>query len=309
MGRYALSLVIPVGPHDSDSLENLLASIDRQAFPKAQLEVLICREGNSEEARASGIRQAQGDIIACLDADNQLLGFEFLRRLWEAASQPDVVGAYPSHYAWFADDPPLNRYFALLGANDPLCWWLGHADRRSWLVAPRTERVVFGRSIPTLGSNGFFVKRRAIQSCLTGFPGHIDICERMRRAGYATYTIVDSVVWHHTGDTLLAWLKKRYCYVDTLYWQRAEERDWRMVGSALDVWHVATFALASLVVLPHLWLSLRGYRRVRDHAWLLHPALCSAITCLYALAAIRHLWRVLCRAPHAQRATGHSSPA
>lgn len=320
-----LSLIIPVGPHDDGPLRNLLASIDRQAFPKDQLEVLIMREGNSEEARARGIAQAQGEIIGCLDADNQLLGFTFLRDMVNAAGAPGSVGAYPSHYAWFADDPPLNRYFALLGVNDPLCWWLGKADRRSWLVAPRTERVVFGRSIPSLGTNGFFVKRSAIQPFLTGFPGHIDICERMRQAGYATYTVVDAVIWHRTGDSLLTWLKKRYRYVDTLYWQRVDARDWRMVRGPLDAWHVATFALASLVVLPHLWLSLRGYRRVRDPAWFLHFSCCSGITlvyglafarhllrlitCLYAVAAIRHLWRRLSPVPHVLRAMGRSSPA
>ena len=60
---YELTLVIPVGPHDDTALQNLRASIDRQAFPKERLEVIFCFEGNSEEARATGIRLAQGAII------------------------------------------------------------------------------------------------------------------------------------------------------------------------------------------------------------------------------------------------------
>lgn len=287
--RFALSLVIPVGPRDGPALERLLASIDRQAFPKDHLEVLLQYEGNSEEARAAGIAKAQGDIIGCLDADNQLLGFEFLSRMHTEAGLPGVVGAYPSHYAWMSSDPPLNRYFALLGVNDPLAWWLGKADRRSWLVAPRTEQLVFGGSLPTLGSNGFFVKRQAAQPFVAAWArSHIDGCEAMRAAGLDTYTLVDSVLWHHTGDSWWGYLRKRFTYALRHGFDPA--RRWHLVEPR-DLPRVALFGLASCLVLPHLWLSLRGYRRVRDVAWFLHPLVCGSLTCMYVLALVIHLAR------------------
>lgn len=287
--KYALSIVIPcASPRDPHLLE-LLASIERQSFPKERLEVLVMSQGNSEEARTAGILKARGTIIGCLDADNQLLGYETLQRLYDAASRWDVSGAYPSHYAWFSDDPPLNRYFALLGANDPLAWWLGKADRRSWLVAPGTGTVVFGRSIPTLGSNGFFVKRWIIQQFAAQGVGHIDTCELMRQAGHATYAVVDTVIWHKTGTTLWSWLRKRYHYARTLYFQQLPRRQWLMVASPRDWLLVGLFGVASLLLLPHLWLSVRGYRRVRDWSWLLHPVACLGLTCVYSLAWAQHV--------------------
>ena len=283
----SLSLVIPVGPHDDEALANLLASIDRQAFPKESLEVLLQYEGNSEEARAEGIRQATGDIIGCLDADNQLLGFEFLQHMVAAALQSDVCGVYPSHYAWFADDAPLNRLFALLGGNDPLALFLGKADRRSWLVAPRTERVVFRGSVPTLGSNGFFVKRECVQPYWWAWrSSHIDGCQVMADHGHGTYTVVDTVIWHRTGLTLGSWLKKRYTYAVTL---GLRPRRWRLVATVGDWLKCGLFLLLSLCLLPSLWVSGVGYRRHRDHSWWLLPLAAAGLACVYTVALAQHL--------------------
>mgnify|MGYP001592310291 CR=1 FL=1 len=132
-----LSLVIPVGPGDDASLQALLTSLQTQEYPQEQVEVLLIRQGNSEEAKAIGIQKAQGEIIGMLCTDNVLTTPDFLTQMVNAARQPGVVGAYTSHYAYVKKDTALNRYFALLGANDPLCWWLGKADRRSYLEERR----------------------------------------------------------------------------------------------------------------------------------------------------------------------------
>jgi hypothetical protein len=41
------------------------------------------------------------------------------------------------------------------------------------------------------------------------------------------------------------------------------------------------------VVVPHLYTALRGYGRVRDRAWFVHPVVCLMLTAVYGWAWMR----------------------
>ncbi len=294
-----LTVVIPSPTTEDPGLLRLLGDLGQQTFPKHRLEILVATTGSSEEARNRGIRHAQGHIIACLDTDNWLPTTDFLQRHYEAALTPGVTGAYPGRYAYRRSDPSLTRYFALLGANDPVAWWLKKADRDSALdpvAADRTIHFSTGR-IPTLGSNGFFAKRSCIHAHAEGPRGHIDVCEAMREAGHFTYVITEATIGHATGDCGLgSYLAKRLRYARAHYWHVRHPRRWRMVASVREVLSVLGFAVSSLLVLPSLWVSCRGARRVPDRAWLWHPAVCLSLTCVYTWltleASLSRWWSV-----------------
>ena len=118
-----LSIVIPAKDKNDPKLAELLQSIETQDFPKGEMEVLVITEGTSESAKAIGIRKAKGEVIGILASDNQIDDTTFLMIMYHSAL---VYGAaFPYSYEYYQEDDILNRYFALIGGNDPLAYYMG----------------------------------------------------------------------------------------------------------------------------------------------------------------------------------------
>lgn len=292
-----LSIIIPSKSREDANLKRLLKSLTQQSFK--DYEVLIETQGNSEEAKATAALRATGEIVAFFCTDNDLRDRDFLRTMVWYANDPQVTGAYTARYDYVQGDHPLSRYFALLGANDPLCWWLGKADRLSYLTGPRrTQLVTFDDDLPSLGDNGFFFRKASLQKVPitpATFGSCMCLCEDLKAQGEATYwRVAEQALWHRTGEGTWAYLTRRYHYVKTLYFAKQGIRRWRMVRTASDWARTLLFAIASLLLVPQLLVAVYGYRRVRDWSWFLAVPICFCLTLVYTylcLSSIRNsLW-------------------
>src|SRR3990167_9275262 len=117
-----LSLIIPAKDVNDRKLKDLLSSIHKQDFQAQEMEVLVITEGTSESAKAIGIRRAKGNVIGFLASDNELIGSDFLMSHYQNAL---FQGApYPLKYFHSMADDILNRYFVLIGGNDPLAYYM-----------------------------------------------------------------------------------------------------------------------------------------------------------------------------------------
>ncbi len=292
--KLDLSIVIPCGPEDQGLLEDLLFSIRHQTLPASKYEVIVVREGNSEEAKAIGIRKAHGQYVMLLCSDNYLVDDHFLETMLWAAKTQNTTGAYTLHYTYVPTDKPLSRYFALLGANDPLCWFLGKADRKPyWIKEDYLPHVVMLKDpIPSVGDNGFLIKRDTLMKVQprpeTFFP--MDVVEDLRRIGFARYTVVPMTsVWHRTGESVWLYFRKRFRYTKNLYFAQLHKRRWNMVKSTRDWVMTALFDLFSFLVLPQFLVSLYGFYKRRDWAWFLHAPVSFVLTFIYGVAWINHI--------------------
>lgn len=285
-----LDLVIPCRDKDDPLLAQFLASLQTQTYPAERMNVHLMFEGNPEEAKAYGIQACQGDVIGLFCTDNRLTYDGFLEEMVRATLRPDVIGAYTFRYAYDENDPILNRYFALLGANDPLCWWLEKADRYDYATYPETGVQHFPEAIPSIGDNGFFIKRQALQLVVKDPAQHfcIDAIEDLRRLGLYSYNVVPTYIHHQTGSSWSAYFQRRYRYVAELYFRDFAKRRWRMIDTRQDWLGLVSFVAASLLVLPHLPLVIAGYRKVPDKAWFLHPVICWLLVWVYGWAWLRH---------------------
>ena len=278
-----LSLVIPVRDINDPKLKELLRSIESQDFDKSQMETLIITEGTSESAKAIGIRKAKGEVIGILASDNELPDIYTLKVLVPMAKEHGAC--YSRHYHLRKSDNILNRYFSLIGGNDPLCFYMGKNDR---VPIFQKERIIpYGRSI---GDNGFFVRRELILNTDLDNYYHIDNSNEIK--GYIEATFFHET-WHKTGGNIFSFFAKRYRY--GLQHAFNKNRRWHLVDfrQPRDIWRLAWFILCSVTVMEPLFLSIRGYLKVKDKAWFMHPIVALGTVFTYGLLVLHLLVRML----------------
>jgi len=101
--------------------------------------------------------------------------------LTEPFQDREIAGTEPLYYTYREEDGYITRYCAMLGMNDPLCLFLGNYDRMCMVTGKWTEMPVIqedkgnyikieldDKKLPTIGANGFLVRRDALMGCSTG---------------------------------------------------------------------------------------------------------------------------------------------
>lgn len=274
-----LSVIITAKDKESGSLKMLLHSISLQTFKDYELDIVT--EGDSESAKAIGIRRARGEYICILSSDNYLNEKDFFALHVGVMDQlPHITGTYPGKYYYYPNDNMLNRYFSLMGCNDPVPFYLNKCDKSPYFSM---DRFMFGDQVPTIGDNGFFVRRELIMKSDLDHYYHIDNCEDLRKLGYVLYVITDATIWHRTANDFANFFRKRLHYADRF---NTKDRRWKMVRSK-DIPRLLFFIFATLTLVQPLWISIKGYRKIHDKAWFLHLPVCWATLGVYGIWTLK----------------------
>lgn len=274
-----LTIVIASRNVDDPKLKDLLKSIDEQEFPKEDIETLVITEGTSESAKAIGIRRAKGEVIGILASDNLLTHKNTLKSMETMALGFGAVTT--RRYYYTREDNLLNRYFSLMGGNDPLAFYMNKNDRLPHLKNLPIDPIKLVNK--TVGDNGFFVRKSLIQSTDLENYYHIDNANEINSDIYAMPFFE---IWHRTGGNILSFFVKRYSY--GLQHAFNKNRRWHLVDfrQQKDVWRLICFIIFTITIVQPLFLSIRGFLKIRDIAWFLHPLICLMTLFTYALLVL-----------------------
>lgn len=292
------SCVIPAKDENDPSLKNLIRKIRMQDFPQDEIETIVVTEGNSEEAKGKGISLAKGEIVGMFCCDNDITSPYLFSTVYQMISgNPYLTGVYTKHYAHRIDDNSLNRYFSLIGCNDPVMLYLNKADRKSYIEYSSSEVFTIERfinDIPSLGDNGFFFNREHLLLSDIDHFYPMDVCEDMRKKGLWYYGRMNNqFLWHRTTDNnLFAFLKRRFFYAESLFCDKIEERRWKAV-SKKDIPKLALFVLHSLMPIQPLSFSIVGFIHKRDFAWFWHPIVMLGFSIMYGVLTLKWLTKYL----------------
>jgi len=313
-----VTFAIPV-LNSARTLDLCLQAIREQDYPQEQIEIILADGGSTDATRAIAARYgvklldnprrtgeagkavavaaAAGEIVALVDSDNLLPDPGWLRRMVEPFADESIAASEPWEYTWRREDPAWTRYCALTGVNDPLCIYLGNYDRWNhargdWTRVPvRSEdrggylKVTLNPDLlPTIGANGFLVRRRLLGE-LGGYLFDIDLPGELARRGHPHVAKVKTGIVHlyaqRSGDFIR---KQRRRVYDYFFHARQGGRSypWNRFLPG-----VGKFVLATVLVLPVLGLSVRGFFKRPDPAWWLHLPACWLTLWIYGWAAIR----------------------
>lgn len=253
-----------------------------------------------EAATAIGYNEAKNDLIVNYPSDNVILSKDWLKRMVQPLMDDrEIAGVETLYYSYVKNDTPLNKYFSLFGMNDPVALYLTKCDRApqyetGWhLKTPHTDKGDYivtefdQKNLPTLGANGFIVRREIVQK-VTKEPlkfFHIDSCYDLVGMGHRKYAFVKTGIWHKTGEEFNKFIKRKVRYAG-VYLKDKDLRRYHLYNPKYDKVKLVIFIFLALTIVEPTLQSIRGYLKIRDVAWFMHPIICFITVILYFYAVI-----------------------
>jgi hypothetical protein len=240
-----------------------------------------------------GILVATGDVVVVFAADNELVGEDWLELVaTQFERDPELVAVY-GRLASGDDDPPLNKYVALI-QSEPLNWFLNR-NLEAYLERAEIDESGFAtfRVDPARplvwGANGLAVRRLPALAVWErpGYVADVDAFHALVRTGHTRVAYRAAPhVFHHQVATLADYRRKwRRNAVQHLVDQSADrDLDWVLVPGFRR--RAVLWAVYSVVPLFSTADAVRRALRDRTIYWLYHPVvtLLQAITYAQALA-------------------------
>lgn len=259
---------------------------------------------NPEARKAVGIHKCKGEYVLFVDSDNIIPHPEWLKKMLLPLLRDEAVASQPLWFHYSKKMLMLNRYYALMGNADPVVYYLGKQDHMPYFTSidglpgekVKKEDFYFifkftEKDLPTLGANGYMIKKEILLKtrCDEDNYFHIDINVDLIRQGYDRFALVEDDIIHlaFSTNSVLKFLRRRYAYMHSYH--GAGERRYFIFSSksASDKINLLKYILYSITIVKPLADSLRGYARIRDIAWFIHPLMCLGFLATYSLHEIR----------------------
>ncbi len=302
-------------------LDECLLSLVRQKYPRDKIEVIVADGGSTdatleiakkfgakissnpfktgESGKALALKHALGDLILLLDSDNVLPSKWWLKKMIEPFADPEIIGSEPWKFVWRKSDTYINRYCALIGANDPYCYFVGNYDKYSqlsgrWTGLKMEEKdlgnylkvKIGGGILPTIGANGTLWRRghltKAVGKSQYLFDTDIPYILSEEKSFY--FAKVKVGIIHLYCQKLSDFIRKQKRRVgDFLYLEKFSQRSQTYQRQRSKQLY---FICSVVLVLPLLFQAIKGYIKKPDSAWLFHPIACLATLWIYSIEII-----------------------
>lgn len=278
---------------------------------KLNVRIIPTKHPNDPEAcRSYGIHASKNEILAFVDADNYLPHKNWLRKIvFPLIVDKDIYGSQSLRYLYSRKDTLLNRYFSLLGSADPVGFYLKKDDRLSYLYdnwnlyghVKHEYKDYFviqfsPNHFPTLGCNAFFFRKSIVMKTKvtpnTFF--HIDTPLDLAKKGFNKYAIVNDGIIHDTAGSFISFLSKRARYMRLHYLIRSNKRRYKVFDPSKreDIINLVKFSIYSLTFIETTYFAIKGFKKIHDPVWFVHPIFCFSIFWTYSFMVLLGFFQI-----------------
>lgn len=255
-----------------------------------------------EQERASlGFKKAKGKLILIIQSDNLVTSENWLMMMVQPFLENKAIFCtYTAHYSYKKNMSATTRYGALIGANDPLIspFFLDKIEKVSMTTDRYNKGTVVSENknyyvvkfnkdnFPPLGDNGQMVLRSVMEK-VNKDPKeylHLDTFAKMFDLGYNTCGVVKSSVIHVITPDIKRLVVRRIELKERFFDDRRETRRFLIfdINSKKDRMNLFKYIIFSSTFLPTIFQSVRGYLKIKDSAWFLHPIICFVMLVAYS---------------------------
>lgn len=302
----SITVIIPTY-NEKKTIGRCLKSIRGQDYPQRKVKILIVDDYSTDETlkiakdfgvkiiyngahdcqvgRVLGLKKAKGELVLILDADNALVSTKWLRKSVQPfLENSDLVGSQPAWYQYSHQDRIVNRWCALFGVTQPIPFYL---KKRSFMMTTEKKwiypQTLIGEkkdyfltrfkldNLPTMGCQGFLVKRKLVlKTHYQPMFFHMDMVYELVEKGNDLFAIIKLPISHQYVDSLGDYYQKIIRYTTNFLRFRKKRKYTYQVNFSRHFW---TLFLMMTVVVP-LFESIKGFFKIKDPAWFLHPLFC-----------------------------------
>lgn len=313
----SISVLIPT-LNAASVLEKCLHSLRNQDYPRQKIEIIIADGGSTdrtleiakkygakiypnplktgEAGKAVALRHARGELAALIDSDNILPSKNWLRKMIAPFADPEISGSEPWEFTYRKKDSLVNRYCALIGANDPYCHFVGNYDKKSvlsgkWTGLPIVHedkgdylKIKIDKGIlPTIGANGTLWRRRVLKRAVGKSQHLFDTDIPYILAPFFFAKVKVGIIHLYCREIKDFYRKQRRRVKDFFYLEGKKTRGATFQRRKKEQ---LFFILAALLIFPLIYQTIKGYFKKPDRAWFFHPLACLITLWLYGSETI-----------------------
>lgn len=235
---------------------------------------------NEEAARILGIKKAKGEIIGFIDADNVLVGKDWISKMLKPFEDKKIAFADTLYYSYRKRDKIRVKYQVLIGGDDPLAMYLGLYSRwcylyEDWTNYPHEDidcgsylktRLLDENKVPPMGSNGFLIRKNLLRKFVKDSFIHSDVVYKIVNDNGNCFAKVKTGIVHNQPKFFpnkIRRIKRRLNKeINISYNYGISKKD--QIKTILYI----------LCIFPVLFDTILGFIKKPCLAWAFHPVAC-----------------------------------